>query len=375
MGIEIRKVTTRRDLRRFVEFQFSLYKNNQYWIPPLLFDEYNTLRKDKNPAFESSIAEYWLAYKDGAVAGRIACIINRKAIEKWGAKNARFGWIDFIDDREVSAALFKTAEDWAKEQGMTGIQGPMGFTDLDKEGMLIEGFQELGTLPMIYNYPYYKEHLEALGYAKDVDWLEFEIYTPKEIPEKILRINDLVLKRSHLRLARPKSRSELKKKYGSQFFDIVDEAYAGLYGTVPLSKSQADTYVKQYLGFVDLRYTKIIIDENDNAVGFGLAMPSFSRALQKARGRLFPFGWIHIMNAFKKPEGLDLYLIAVRKEYQNRGLNALLMTEITNNAIADGIKSAESAGELESNDAVQGLWNHFEKRQHKRRRAFIKQLS
>ncbi len=374
MSIEIRRVATRRDLKLFVEFQFSLYKDNAYWIPPLLFDEYNTLRKDKNPAFESSTAEYWLAFKDGKVSGRIACIINNKAIEKWGAKNARFGWIDFIDDREVSAGLFEVAESWAKEQGMTGMQGPMGFTDLDKEGMLIEGFGELGTLPMIYNHAYYPEHLQALGYAKDVDWLEFEISTPKEIPAKILRINDLVLKRSNLRLAKPKNRAELKKKYGSQFFDIVDEAYAGLYGTVPLSRRQADTYIKQYLGFVDLRYTKIIIDENEKAVGFGLAMPSFSRALQKARGRLFPFGWLHILNAFRKPLGLDLYLVAVRKEFQNRGLNALLMTEITNNAIADGIKTAESSGELESNEAVQGLWNHFEKRQHKRRRAFIKSL-
>ncbi len=374
MGISIKRVESLKELKTFVQFPFFLYKGNKNWIPPLLFDELNTLRKDKNPAFEDADAEYWLALRDGKPVGRIACIINRKAIAKWGTKNARFGWVEFIDDREVSSLLFKTAEDWARSQGMDAIIGPMGFTDLDKEGMLIEGFDELGTMPMLYNHAYYKDHLEDLGYAKDVDWLEFEIKVPDEIPEKIIRVNELVLKRSHLKLAEPKNRKDLVKKYGKQLFEIINEAYADLYGTVPLSPRQKDAYIDQYLGFIDLKYTKIIVDENDRMIGFGITMPSLSRGLQKANGHLFPFGWYHLLHALKKPLSLDMYLIAVRKEYQSRGLIALLLTEINRNAIADGIKLAESAGELESNIAVQGLWNHFEKRQHKRRRAFIKQL-
>ncbi len=374
MAVSITQVKTRGDLKKFVMFPFSLYKGNTCWVPPLLFDEYNTLRKDKNPAFEAAEAEYWLAWKDGKVAGRIAGIVANKAIEKWGHKNARFGWVDFIDDREVSKALFDTMENWAKSKGMEGVQGPMGFTDLDKEGMLVEGFNELGTLPMIYNHAYYKDHLEALGYAKDVDWLEFEVKAPKEIPEKVRRVNELILKRSNLRLSDEKSTRVVAKKYARQIFEIIDEAYAHLYGTVPLSPKQVDAYIKQYLSFINLRYTKLIIDPNDRLVGFGIAMPSFSRALQKAQGRLFPFGWIHILKAMRSPKIIDLYLVAVRKEYMNRGLNALLLAEVTKNAIEDGVEKAETAGELENNTAVISMWDAYEKRHHKRRRAFIKKF-
>jgi len=375
MGISIKRVETAGDLKVFAKFPFLLYKGNKNWVPPLLFDEINTLRKDRNPAFEDADAEYWLALRDGKPVGRIACIINRKAIAKWGTKNARFSWVDFVDDREVSSLLFETAEVWARTQDMEAIIGPMGFTDLDKEGMLIEGFDELGTMPMLYNHAYYRDHLEALGYAKDVDWIEFEIKVPDEIPEKIIRVNELVLKRSGLKLAEPKNRKDLVKKYGKQLFEIIDEAYAGLYGTVPLSPRQKDAYIDQYLGFIDLKYTKIIVDEHDRMIGFGITMPSLSRGLQKANGHIFPFGWYHLLHALKHPVGLDMYLIAVRNEYKSRGLIALILTEINRNAIADGIKFAESSGELESNGAVQGLWNHFEKRQHKRRRVFIKQLA
>lgn len=374
MSVLIRPVITRKDLAAFVDFPYSLYRACPNWIPPLRSDEFNTLSRDKNPAFESAEAEYWLAEKDGKIAGRIACIISRVANEKWGKTQARFGWVDFVDDREVSRLLFETASAWAKSKGMSEIHGPMGFTDLDKEGMLIEGFDEMGTMPMLYNYSYYQGHLEALGFKKDVDWIEFRITVPKEIPEKILRINELVLKRSGLSLANPKSRKELKKRYGAQLFDLINEAYEGLYGTVPLSEKQVARYVEQYLGFIDLRYTKIIVDSRDRLVGFGITMPSLSSALKKANGRLFPLGWFHLLRAYRKPEGIDMYLIAVRNEYRSRGLIALLLTEITRNAIEDGVKWAESSGELESNEAVQSLWSQFERRQHKRRRAWIKAL-
>ena len=374
MAVTIERVLTKRQLKIFIEFPFSLYEDNPYWVPPLIMDEYNTLRKDKNPVFDHAQAEYWLAYRDDKPVGRIAGIINSAYVKKWGNKYARFGWIDFIDDREVAKALLETVEAWAREKGMEGIQGPMGFTDLDKEGMLIEGFEELGTLPMIYNHPYYPDHVEALGYKKDVDWVEYEVSVPGEINPKVLRVNDLVLKRSGLRLAGITNKKVLAKKYGHQIFEIIEEAYSDLYGTVPMTEKQVEAYVKQYLGFVDLRYTKIIIDAEDRAVGFGISMPSLSHALQKAKGRLFPFGWYHLLHALNHPEGLDLYLVAVRNEYQSRGLTALLMTEITKNAIEAGIKTAETSGELETNEKVQSFWNYYDKRQHKRRRAYLKLL-
>jgi len=374
MAIEVKRVTTRRELKRFIRLPFRLYKGNPYWIPPLLADELKTLRKDINPAFDFAEAEYWLAYKDGKLAGRIAGIINPKVIEKWGHKYARFGWVEFIEDRAVAEALFTTVESWAKAHGLEGIQGPMGFIDTDPEGMLIEGFQELGTLPMIYNHPYYPEYLADLGYEKDVDWLEFEVICPQSIPEKVLRVNDLVLKRSKLKIAQVKNRRELVAKYGRQFFEVIDDAYSDLYGTVPLTEKQVDMLVKQYLGFVSIRYAKVVVDEQDRVAAIGIAMPSLSRGLQRAKGRIFPFGWYHLLKALRKPETVDMYLIATRKEYQNRGINALLMTEITRAAIEDGVRSAETSGELETNKEVQQLWRYYDSRQHKRRRAFIKKF-
>lgn len=374
MAVEIRKVETHRDLKQFVKFPFKLYKGNTCWIPPLIKDEFNTLRKDRNPSFAYAEAECWLAYKNGKAAGRIVGIHNPKSVEKWGIKHARFGWVEFIDDLEVAKALFDTVEAWAAAKGLEGVQGPMGFIDTDPEGMLIEGFDELGTLPMIYNHAYYPELMNQLGYEKDVDWLEYEITCPEEIHEKILRINDLVLKRSGLKIAELKSRKELAVKYGRQIFEIMDDAYSELYGTTPLTENQVKALIKQYLGFLVLRYVRIVVDKEDRAVAFGIAMPSLSIALQRANGRLFPFGWYHILKAMKHPKGVDLYLIAARRAYQNRGLNALIMTEITRTAIADGVKTAETSGELEDNLAVRQLWRYYEARQHKRRRAYVKRL-
>lgn len=374
MPVEIRHVETRRDLKAFIQFQLDLYRGNPYAIPPLFFDELNTLRKDRNPAFEFCEAEYWLAYKEGRVVGRIAGIYNRPYIEKWGMKNARFGWVDFVDDPEVSEALFRTVEDWARAKGMEGIIGPMGFTDADKEGMLIEGFEELGTMIMIYNYPYYQKHLERLGYAKDVDWLEFEVKVPESVPEKALRVQELISKRSGVHLYEWKTQKELKEKFGKPLFHLLDEAYEGLYGTVPMTERQVEAYIKQYLGFVDPRFTKIVVDEKDELIAFGVAIPSLSHALQKAHGRLFPFGWYHILRALKLPESLDLFLVAVKKEYKARGVIAFMMTSLTLDCIKAGLKTAETAGELEANHEVQSIWKDFERRQHKRRRAFIKKL-
>lgn len=374
MALEIRPVSDKKDLKAFIYLPFTLYRGNPNWVPPLVFDEYNTFRKDRNPAFEFCEAEYWLAWRDGQVVGRVAGIINHRYIEKWGKKYARFGWIEFVDDFDVAAALIRTVEDWARGKGMTAVAGPLGFTDLDKEGMLVEGFEELGTMGMIYNPPYYPAYLERLGYAKDVDWLEFVVKTPTSIPEKALRVQELVSKRTGMRIFEWTNTRQLVTHFGKQIFSLLDEAYAGLYGTTPLSEAQVRAYINQYLGFVDPRFTKLVVDGDGRLIAFGITMPSLSVALQKAWGHVFPFGWIHLLRALKWPKSLDMYLVAIKPEYQARGVVAFLMTSLSASCIAAGITSAETNAELESNHQVQSLWKDFERRQHKRRRAYLREL-
>lgn len=371
--LEIREVKTTGDLKRFIIFPHGLYSKNPYWVPPLFFDEMNTLRKDKNPAFEYCEAKYWLAYRDGKVVGRIAGILNHRFIEKWGKKNVRFSWVDFIDDEEVSGLLFKTVEDWAKSLGMEAVQGPLGFCDLDREGMLIEGFDELGMLITNYNYPYYPQHLEKMGYTKETDWVEYEIKVPDSIPEKVERINAAVLKRLNLRILDAKKPKDLLP-YAHGVFDLVNEAYKDLFGVVTLTDRQIEAYIKQYFGFINVDYVRFILDEKNEVVAFGIAMPSLSKALKKSGGRLLPFGFLHILRALKKNDRVDLYLVAVKPELQSKGINAMLLTEINKTAIKNKIKFAETGPELESNIKVQALWKHYETRQHKRRRCFVKEL-
>jgi ribosomal protein S18 acetylase RimI-like enzyme len=340
-------------------------------VPPLIIDEVHTLRRNKNPAFEFCDAQYWLAYKNGRVAGRIAGLINQRYIERWGNRYARFGWIDFIDDREVVGALFGAVEQWAREKAMTGIHGPLGFTDMDREGMLVEGFGELGTMATIYNHPYYPQHLEALGYVKDADWLEFEVKVPSQVPEKAERVEQIVRRKLGVHVLPAKNAREIRP-YARELFAVLNEAYARLYAFVPLTTEQIDTYVKQYFSFITPDFTKILLDANGRVAGFVVAMPSLSRALQKCRGRLFPFGFLHLLAAMRKPKTLDLYLGAVRPDLQNKGADALVMTDITRSAIARGIVSAESNVELEANVAVQNHWKYYDARQHKRRRCYLK---
>lgn len=374
MAIEIRRVETNAQLREFVTFPEKLYRNEPNYVPSLVFDDMNTLRRDKNPAFEFCEAEYWTAWKDGRMAGRVAGIINRRFIEKWGNKYARFGWIDFIEDFEVASELLRTVEEWAKSKGMDGIQGPLGFTDLDREGMLIEGFNEQATMATIYNFPYYPEFIERLGYTKDVDWVEFLVQTPASIPEKVLRVNELLEKRSGVRVVEWTSRKDLKEKYANDIFGLIDDAYSGLYGTTPLSEKQVQAYIDQYLGFVDPRFTKIIVDSEDRLAGFAITLPSLADALVKSRGKLFPLGWFHLLKALRHPTKIEMLLVAVRKEYASRGVVALLMTALNKSAIENGVKCSETNCELETNVAVQGLWKSYESRQHKRRRAYIKKF-
>jgi hypothetical protein len=336
-------------------------------------DEMNTLRGDKNPAFEFCEARFWLAERNGKTVGRIAAIKNNKFIETCGQRYIRFGWIDFIDDPEVSKSLLNTVEHWALELKMQAIHGPLGFTDMDNEGMLIEGFEELGTLATIYNYPYYPQHLENLGFIKDIDWIEFEIVPPPQVPEKIDRIADLAMKRYNLRLLKIKKAKELLP-YAHEIFEVINDSYKDLYGFVPLSDRQIDYYVKQYFGFIDPEFVPIVLDQAGHVAAFGITMPSLSRALQKSNGRLFPLGFWHLYRAMKHNDRVDLYLTAVRPDLQNKGINAILMREMNRIYINHHITRAESNPELESNLKVQAQWRLMEHRQHKTRRCFIKHL-
>jgi ribosomal protein S18 acetylase RimI-like enzyme len=374
LSIEIREVKSKKELKSFIKFPFELYKNNPYWVPPFYFDEMNVLNPVKNPASEYCDSKLWLAYDNNKIVGRIAGIINKRYIEKWGKKAVRFGWIDFINDKDVSGILIETVIQWAKSRNLEFIHGPLGFTDLDYEGMLIDGFNEVGTMSTIYNYEYYPRHLENLGFDKEVDWVEFEITVPEEIPEKAVRVANIVKEKLKLKVFDAKKAKDFKP-YGNGVFQLINDSYKDLFGFVPLSKKQIDKYIKQYLGFVVPDFLIIILDSENKVAGFVIAMPSLTKALQKTKGKLFPFGFIHILKAIKKNRYLDLYLGAIRPDLQGKGADALLMTELTRACIKNKIVTAESNIELESNVLVQGHWKYFNSRQHKRRRCFIKRIN
>jgi hypothetical protein len=373
MTVEIREVTSNRDLKTFIRFPLTLYKGNKYYVPSLFFDEMNMLRKDKNPAFADAKARYWLAYREGKIVGRVAALVLSKHEQKWGEKYMRFGWFDFIDDGEVSKALMGTVETWAKELGMKGIHGPLGFTDLDREGMLIEGFDEVATLATYYNYPYYQKHIEDLGYAKDVDWLEHEITVTDQSEEKIFKAAEIVARRSNLHMFTGDKKA--LREVAPKLFDVIDEAYRHLYGTVPLSEAQVKTYIDSYFGFVDPDYIPVVLDANERVVAFGITFPSFSKALQKNHGDLFPFGFIPVLRALKKNDRADLYLIGIRDEYLGKGVNAMVMAQIYRTFMKNGIKYVESNPNLELNNNILVMWKNFDTRQHKRRRVFVKHLA
>ena len=376
MAVNIVKVENNRQLKSFINFGNELYKGNPYFVPELFADAMATLRKDRNAAFEFCEADYFLAYRDGKIVGRIAAIINNIANEKWNTKAARFGWVDFIDDNEVVDALFGAAEAWARERGMTEIQGPLGFTDLDREGMLIEGFDRLGTMATIYNHPYYPKQMERMGYIKDADWIEFLLKVPEKKWDKAERVSAIVEKKFGLSVVQCKSRSELAKRYGNAIFELVNECYSQLYGFSPLSKKQIEQLIKMYIPVIDLRLISLIVDKVDNLVGLGISIYSLSEALQKAKGKLFPFGWWHLAKAlfFKHPKRLDFLLVAVKPEYQSKGAFAMIFNDLLGNYIKMGFVDVESNPELEDNKKIQTQWNEFEKELHKRRRAFKKEL-
>ncbi len=376
MAVIINKVRTKDDLRKFIQFGIDLYEGNEYFVPPLIYDERITLSWNKNPAFDHCDANYFLAYRDNEIVGRIGVIINHKANERWNDRSARFGFVDFIDDNEVVDTLFGAAESWARSRGMAKIHGPLGFTDLDHEGMLVEGFDQIGTLSTIYNYPYYIDHMERMGYAKDQDWVEFLITIPKEMPERFQRASEIVKRRSGLDVKHVRSKKDVLP-YARDIFKLVNRAYKDLYGFVELSEKQIDYYVDMYIPMLRLEFLTLVIRQEDNKlVGVGIGLPSIARALQKARGRFVPTGWYHLYKALKGKgtNVLDLLLVAVDPEYQGKGLNALMFNEFIPAANQLGFEYAESNPELELNNRVHSMWNDLEVKQHKRRRAFIKDL-
>ena len=369
--IELKKVVTKRDLKRFIAFQNQLYKGNKFWCPQMRMDEMNTLSRDKNPAFDFCEAEYWIAYQGKEIVGRIAGIINHKANERWNEKLVRFGWIDFTNDTEVSRILIEAVSEWGRSKGMNGIQGPLGFSDMDNEGMLIKGFDELATLASIYNYPYYVDHMEKLGFSKAADWVQYEFEIPPTIPEKVERLSLLVQEKYKLRLLKAKKAKELLP-YAPKMFRTLNAAFSELYGYTALTQKQVDMYIKAYFGFVRPEFISFVIDEQDEVVGFGVSLPSLTKALQKCDGKLFPFGFLHLLRAMKKNDTIDMYLNGVRPDYHSKGVNALYYNEMHRAYIKYGIKKAVTNPQLEDNAKALTIWKNFNGRQHLTRRCWIK---
>lgn len=376
MAVEIRPIEpTRGELKKFVNFGIDHYKGNDCFIPPLVMDDVNTLSPSVNPAFDFCEAQSFMAYRDGKPVGRITGIINSAVNGRTGRKDARFGFVEFIDDTEVSEALFNAVAEWGRSKGMDSLVGPLGFTDMDKEGMLIEGFDREGTMATIYNYPYYPAHMEKLGFTPDADWVEYTINIPKEIPEKHKRIAEIAMKRNGLKIKKFTSRKKIKEEYGKALFELVNEAYDKLYGYSPLTPRQIDYYIDMYLGIINLNYVTVVVDENDKLVALGIAIQSFSKALKKSRGKLFPFGWWHLLKTLKwGSDVVDLLLIAVKPELQNKGVNAILFADLIPSFNKGGFLRAESNPELAANEKVQNQWDYFDHQLHKRRRSFRKSI-
>ena len=382
-SIEIRRVTDKQGLEAFIQLHYDLYKGNQYDAPNLYSDEKNTLSRDKNPAFEFCDAEYFLAYKDGKLVGRVAAIINHRYNKQWNRPAVRFGWFDFIDDVEVSRALLKAVEDYGREHGMNEIIGPLGFTDMDPEGMLTKGFEELGTMATLYNYEYYPRHMEQMeGYEKDNDYVEYKVFVPKEgMPEKMKRVAELCMQRYNLHVPKMK-RSQVfgPEQYGQKVLDVVNKTFGHLYGYSQMTQRQIDVYVKEYFKFFSMDMLCVIEDWNlpdHPVIGVGITIPSLTKALQKCRnGRLLPFGWWHLIRALKfhKTDIVDLLLVGILPEYRSKGANALLFYHLIPIYQKYGFKWGETHVEMESNDKVQGQWAYFDHELHKRRRCYKKSL-
>ena len=373
--VDIKQVCSRRDLRRFVNFPNLLYKGVPQYIPAMISEDMTDWDPKRNPAFSYSEAKCWLALREGRVVGRIGAILSRRANEKWGFNRMRFTQVDFIDDFEVSSALFSTVESFARERGCDEVHGPLGFTDLDREGMLVEGFDRKGMFITYYNYPYYIEHMTRLGYVKDVDWVEMLIDVPHDAHtcSRLDKLAERVMRYSDLHVAKLTSRRDYKP-WVKKVFDLVNVAYSGLYGTVPLDAQQIARYADKFIPLINPDLACFIADARENLVGFGVAAPSIADAMKKSKGRLFPLGWARMLRALRVNDTLDLFLVAVAPDYQNRAVNAIVLNHVLKGCLKMGITRAETGPQLETNHKVQSQWNFFHTEQHKRRRCFIKAL-
>lgn len=376
MSVIIKTVTTSRELNVFVRFGNKLYKGNKYYVPSMPFDDLNTFNSKKNGAYEFCDVELYLAYKEGKVVGRVAAIINYKANKAWKVDQVRFGWIDFIDDMEVSKALLDAVAAFGKAHGMSQIVGPLGFTDFDPEGMLVEGFDRLSTMALIYNHPYYPEHMKKHGYVKETGWVEYRITIPEELPEKHIKFAEIIKERYNLKVRKLTKKQIKTENYGQKLFELINQTYCVLYGYSLLSPKQIDQYVDVYLGLVDMKMLTFIENPEGELIAAGVTIPSLSEALQKCNGEIFPFGWWHLLKAmyWKKPDTLDMLLIGVRPDWQNKGVNSLIFVDMFKTYQKMGFKYAETNANLETNAKVQAMWTPFEKELHKRRWVFGKEL-
>ena len=375
--VEIRKVSTKRELKQFIQFFYDLYRDCDKAVPYLFFDEMATLQRDKNPSFECCEADYFLAYKDGKIVGRVAAIINRRANEQWKVQQVRFGWFDFIDDDEVSKALLDTVAQWGRERGMTEMAGPLGFIDTDREGMLVEGYDELTTMYINYNYPYYADHIARYGgFEKDNDYVEIKVRVPQDDNFKFHKIAEIVKQRYGLRVHKFTRSELLSGGYGRKVFELLNATYKDLYGFSQLSEQQVDKLVNDYIKIADLNLVTAVMD-GDEMIGFGVTFPSFSRALQKTRdGRLFPFGWWHLLKTLRthNTDTVDLLLIGVLPEYRAKGANALIFDDLIHQFQRYGFVWADAMPMMERNEKVLAQWQYLDSHIHRRHRCFRKNL-
>ncbi len=376
MDISIREVLSKKELKAFVQFGIDLYDGNDYFCPPLIFDELDTLDRHKNPAFEVCESIYFLAYRDNKIVGRIAGIINHRANDVWNVKKTRFGWFDFIDDTAVSKALLDAVAAWGKSKGMDTLNGPVGFTDMDHQGLLLEGYEYLSPMAALYNYPYYVKHFDEYGFEKEADWIEIRCKNSITIPERMVRVGNIITEKYNVKIEKVRNSKEIVKRFGYNFFDVVDEAYKPLYNYSPLTQRQKEYYSKMYFPLLNYDFVTLVTNELDELVGVGVVMPNISKALRKAKGKLFPFGWYYLLKALKskKVETVDLLLIAVRPDYQNKGVNSLLFIDQIPYYNKYGVVNADVTAVLETNYKNLSNFSLFDHEIHKRRRAYIKTI-
>lgn len=376
MAVQIKTVITKSDFKTFARFANKLYKGSKYYVPSMPMDDLETFDRNKNAAFEFSEAEFYLAYKDGKPVGRVAAIVNNKANQTWNVKQVRFGWFDFIDDLEVSKALLDAVIAFGKSKGMNQIAGPLGFTDFDPEGMLVDGFDRICTMALFHNHPYYPEHMKKHGYVKETGWLEYRLTIPAEVPERLKKLSQVVLERYNLKLVK-KTKAQVKREnYGQKIFELINQTYCGLYGFSLLSPKQIDQFVDTYLSVINMNLLAFIENQEGELIGAAITMPSIAKALQKCNGEILPFGWWHLLKAmyWKPTDTLELLLIGVRPDYQNKAINSVLCVDIMENCHKMGFKYAETNANLEDNTKIQSMWASFEKEQHKKRWIFAKEI-